>query len=33
MKDEFKDRIFLDEYQRKYEELKERETGFSGISY
>jgi hypothetical protein len=33
MKDEFKDRAFIDEYQRKYEELKERETGFSGISY
>ena len=33
MKDEFKDRAFIDEYRRKYEELKERETGFSGISY
>jgi hypothetical protein len=33
MKGEFEDRDFLDEYQRKYDEIKERETGFSGISY
>jgi hypothetical protein len=33
MKDEFKDRAFIDEYQKKYVELKEKETGFSGILY
>ena len=31
MKSEFDNRAYIDEYQRKYDELKDRETGFSGF--